>query len=271
MGKVVIFGAGHGGLAVGARLAVKGHEVEIFELSSGPVTIPQTLTLPAAYRDLFLKTGSALEDNIKLQDVTTEQNIRFLALNDRDKTLWRQYISQVGDLWRGVRSKLIETHSDEPLWKIVGGKNLLKFRNFNKFTKCNLETQELRDLANSYKKQAYSKSNLGILTLNSYVQETFKVYEPYGGLSVLTDALYERCKQLGVKFHFNTIDSQDKADFVITNDFFSPPKPIMWTCKLSPKTDKERNFQISERSWLGLGPSHAVLTAEIVASLTIIK
>jgi len=61
MKKVIVIGAGHGGLATAARLKVKGFEVTVFEESSAVVTIDQDLTLLAAYRDLFLKTGTEID------------------------------------------------------------------------------------------------------------------------------------------------------------------------------------------------------------------
>ena len=71
--KVVVVGAGVGGLATAARLAKKGHSVSVYEAADfvgGKCrtewignyafdTGPSLLTLPAVYRDLFLKTGEA--------------------------------------------------------------------------------------------------------------------------------------------------------------------------------------------------------------------
>lgn len=70
-------------MAVGARLAVKGHTVTVVEQSStygGKLgsftragftfdTGPSLLTLPAVYRDLFAKTGGQLEDSVELVDL----------------------------------------------------------------------------------------------------------------------------------------------------------------------------------------------------------
>ncbi len=80
MARIVVIGAGLGGMAVAARLAVKRHDVTLVETSTTPggqvraverdgCTFelgPTALTLPAVYRDLFLKTGGPLEDEVEL-------------------------------------------------------------------------------------------------------------------------------------------------------------------------------------------------------------
>ncbi len=81
--RVVVIGAGAGGMAVAARLAAKGHQVTLLEQSDsfggklasyardGFVfdTGPSLFTLPAVYRDLFLTTGGPLEEAVDLQAV----------------------------------------------------------------------------------------------------------------------------------------------------------------------------------------------------------
>src|SRR5579884_4312264 len=84
MARIVIVGAGMAGLAAAARLATLGHRVVLCEAAGthgGMVgryaregfafdTGPTLLTLPAVYRDLFLKTGrDRLEDNVELRPV----------------------------------------------------------------------------------------------------------------------------------------------------------------------------------------------------------
>jgi phytoene desaturase len=81
--RVVVVGAGMGGLAAAARLATAGHSVVVCEQSptvGGKVgrfsrdgfsfdTGPSLLTLPAVYRDLFRKTGGPLERVVDLVEV----------------------------------------------------------------------------------------------------------------------------------------------------------------------------------------------------------
>lgn len=82
-GEIVVIGAGIGGLAAATRLAKAGFKVRIFEASSQPGgkcrtiningysfdTGPSLLTLPAVYRDLFLKSGKHLGQVLKVTPV----------------------------------------------------------------------------------------------------------------------------------------------------------------------------------------------------------
>ena len=75
MSRIVVIGAGIGGMCAAARLAKLGHSVDVFEGSDqvggkcrtewiGKYafdTGPSLLTLPAVYRDFFLKTGEPIE------------------------------------------------------------------------------------------------------------------------------------------------------------------------------------------------------------------
>jgi phytoene desaturase len=78
--RVVVVGAGLGGLAVAARLAALGHSVTVLEQADevggklgryardGHVfdTGPSLVTMPQVYRDLFTATGRRLEDVVDL-------------------------------------------------------------------------------------------------------------------------------------------------------------------------------------------------------------
>src|SRR3954464_5548620 len=91
MARVVVVGAGLGGLAAAARLAVLGHDVVVCEQAPGVGgklgvlakdgfvfdTGPSLLTLPAVYRDLFLATGGPLEAEVTLQPVDPVCSYRF--------------------------------------------------------------------------------------------------------------------------------------------------------------------------------------------------
>ena len=72
--KIVVIGAGIGGMCAAARLARAGHSVSLYEASNLPGgkcrtewigryafdTGPSLLTIPAVYRDFFQRTGKPM-------------------------------------------------------------------------------------------------------------------------------------------------------------------------------------------------------------------
>ncbi len=91
MARVVVVGAGLGGLSAAVRLAAARHDVVVYEQadtvggkagrwSRDGFTIdtgPSLLTLPAVYRDLFATTGTPLEDAVDLLPVDPVCRYRF--------------------------------------------------------------------------------------------------------------------------------------------------------------------------------------------------
>ncbi|MFI9011435.1 phytoene desaturase family protein [Actinosynnema sp. NPDC053489] len=91
MARVVVIGAGMGGLAAAARLAAGGHEVTVLEQSGthggklGELrrdgfafdTGPSLLTLPQVYRDLFAETGGDLDAAVEVVPVDPTCHYRF--------------------------------------------------------------------------------------------------------------------------------------------------------------------------------------------------
>lgn len=91
MARVVVIGAGLGGLTCAVRLALRGHQVVVCEQADtvgGKLgwfsrdgfsfdTGPQLLTLPAVYRDLFANSGAPLDDVLNLQPVDPVYHFRF--------------------------------------------------------------------------------------------------------------------------------------------------------------------------------------------------
>ncbi len=245
MARVVVIGAGMGGMAVAARLAVKRHHVTVVEQATtyggklgtferdGFVfdTGPSLLTLPAVYRDLFLKTGGALEDAIDLQDLEPAFGYRFSdgttmdmpgvdtarcaralgeALGGTAEQEWRAYMRRAGDIWQVTRRPFLEAELTGlrdllPLARNVSDvRTVAPFRSLRSVASSYLHDPRLRMLADRYATYAGSdprKAPAALATI-PYVEQTFGAYHVGGGVRRLADALHARTLERGVAYRF---------------------------------------------------------------------
>jgi phytoene desaturase len=149
MARVVVIGAGMGGLSVAARLAAGGHRVTVCEQAAtyggklgrlardGFVfdTGPHLLTLPAVYRDLFRATGAPLEDVLELVPVDPACHYRFAdgveldvpnvsrpriaaawddALGAGAGADWTMFSDRARRIWDATRGTFLESALDGP-------------------------------------------------------------------------------------------------------------------------------------------------------------
>jgi len=149
MSRVVVIGAGLGGLAVAARLATVGHSVTVCEQAptiGGKVgtfsrdgftfdTGPSLLTLPAVYRDLFITTGQPVEEALDIESVDPAFRYRFadgtwLTLPNAsragtgrafDEALgagagadWDRFLDRAQAIWLATRTPFLESPLDGP-------------------------------------------------------------------------------------------------------------------------------------------------------------
>lgn len=143
MARVVVVGAGVGGLAAAARLAALGHDVTVCEQADrvgGKLgllerdgfrfdTGPSLLTLPQVFRDLFADTGDPLEAVLQLRQVEPIARYRFADGTGLDATAdldafataldesllpgsggdWRRFLARAGRIWDATRGPFLET------------------------------------------------------------------------------------------------------------------------------------------------------------------
>jgi phytoene desaturase len=240
-----VIGAGMGGMACAARLASKGHSVQVLEHNQtwggklGSVehgdykfdTGPSLLTLPAVYRDLFLKTGAAIEDSIEIVDLDTAFRYQFAdgtvlkmpgagigrcaeaigdSLGGDSADQWRQFMRRAAQMWSVTRKPFLES-------ELHGLKSLLALSWRLNDIKTIAPTKTLRDMASHYLKDprlitlvdryaTYTGSDPrqapAALATVPYIEQTFGAYHVTGGLRELGRALYERATNIGVQFEF---------------------------------------------------------------------
>ncbi len=174
--KIVVIGAGMGGMMAAARLAKAGHQVSVYEASDrvggklhtewiGKVafdTGPSLLTLPAVYKDFFQRTGKHLGLMCEIKAVDPSFDYRFadgtsvqFANLSRYETLnnlraaygddvarqWDKLMRRAEKMWDVSREPFIENELRSPL-------SLLRRATFLRDLKIIAPWKSLRTLAN---------------------------------------------------------------------------------------------------------------------------
>ncbi|MEN9324536.1 MAG: hypothetical protein RL414_290, partial [Actinomycetota bacterium] len=235
MKKVIVIGAGIGGMATAARLAKSGYEVEIYEASShvggkcrtewiGDYafdTGPSLLTLPAVFRDLFIRTGSRFETAVGLQPVDpafsyhfadgTRFNFPNLSLTDICNSIeaalgkeaaddWHRLMQRAESMWDVSRGPFIESELPTPL-SLMRRKGFIKdllkiapwktLRRYTSEITNNPYLQKIVDRYATYSGSDPRKAPAVLLTI-AFVESTFGAWHLKGGLGTLSTALEKR-------------------------------------------------------------------------------
>ena len=137
---VVVIGASLGGLAAAVRLARVGHHVVVVDESAAPSPEPwlsrPVVALPAAWRDLFRKSGRILDAALASEgyelvpapptrhefpdgstlDLPTDRGQQYAAVarlaGEDAATAWRDLLDAADETWQLVRRAGLETEAD---------------------------------------------------------------------------------------------------------------------------------------------------------------
>jgi len=244
--KISVIGAGVGGLSAAARLAKNGHKVEIFEAADqvggkcrtewfgdyGFDTGPSLLTIPAVYRDLFLKTGKRLEHILELQPVDPAFNYHFAdgkqvtfpnlsnpktyleiekSFGSAASKQWEKLMDRADLMWEVSREPFIESELGS-IWSLLKRKNLFKdikqiapfstLRDLTKSYKLDPHLSMIVDRYATYTGSDPRKAPAVLLTI-AFVESTFGAWHITGGIGQLPLALAKRCTDLGVSINLN--------------------------------------------------------------------
>jgi phytoene desaturase len=267
---VVVIGGGVGGLAIAARLSVKGHRVTLLEHADrvgGKLftyrrdgfafdTGPSLFTLPAVYRDLFLKTGKSLEESIDLQEIDPAFRYVFAdqsevilpgvnpatcakafgdAFGAISESQWREFIARGADMWRLTRGPFLQS-------PLKGWKSLLPLANPRDVNTIAPFTS-LRKIARKYftdprmimivdRYATYTGSDPrhapAVLATIPYIEQVFGAWHIGGGLGTLATALEKRCGERGVEIrtgvtvtNIETIDDAVSGVHLDTGEFIA--------------------------------------------------
>ena len=247
MAKIAVIGAGIGGLSVAARLAKAGHTVEIYEASDrsggkcrtewfgdyGFDTGPSLLTIPAVYRDLFIKTGKRLEHTLDVKPVDPAftynfadgQRVTFANLSNPKTYLeieksfgkdaasqWRALMDRADAMWEVSREPFVESEL-KSIWSLVKRKNFLRdlriiapfstLRALSKKYKLHPNLAMIVDRYATYTGSDPRRAPAVLLTI-AYVEAAFGAWHITGGIGSLSKALEQRCLELGVNIHLKS-------------------------------------------------------------------
>lgn len=245
--RVVVIGAGIGGMCAAARLAALGHKVELFESSdqvggkcrtewignTGFDTGPSLMTLPAVYRDFFLKTGAPMEDVLTLEPVNPSfdyqfadgSNVEFANLSRFD-TLdaitksfgssaandWSKLMVRASSMWDASRKSFIESELTS-LSALLRKPTVLRdistiapWKSLRSLVSSTTSDRRLQYIANRY--ATYSGSDPrkapAVLLSIAYIEEVFGAWHIAGGMGQLAKAIHLRALETGVTFHLNS-------------------------------------------------------------------
>ena len=245
MARIIVIGAGVAGLAAAARMASGANDVTLIERNSSPGgsltwASPSTLTLPAALRDLFVKTGGRkasaaglLEDVVDLRPVDPVRTYRFpddssldlpnaargaskdafdAAFGPGSGDAWLRVVDHGNRAWSAIRPSLVEVPD-------AGRKDLLRLLRSSAARRALEPRRTLRQVGedagvrdprmwsvlDEYTRAAGASPEKApaVLTVRPYIEQTFGAWRIVGGLSELATALYERCLKRGVGFRFD--------------------------------------------------------------------
>ena len=266
MAKISVVGAGIGGMSAAARLAKQGHQVTVFENSdqSGGKcrtewfgdyafdTGPSLLTLPAVFRDLFLKTGKRIEHVLDISPVDPAFNYNFAdgskvtfpnlsnpkTYLEIEKSFgisasqsWRQIIERSEKMWEASRDSFIESELTS-IWPLLLRRNLInQINQISPFTSLRSLSEKLKldphlkMIIDRYATYTGSdpRSAPAVLLTIAFVESTFGAWHIKGGIGQLSVALEQRCRDLGVDFQFKSLVTKilverNKVEGVVLSD-----------------------------------------------------
>lgn len=247
MSKIIVIGAGIGGLSAAARLAKQGHQVTIYEASDRTGgkcqtewiggyafdTGPSLLTLPAIYKDLFLKTGERLEKVLKLTAVSPSFSYNFsdgksvdfinldlprtcsaldTALGVSAGDAWHSLMQRAEAMWDISRIPFVQSELTS-IWSLLKRRDLIRgirqiapFKSLRKVAKQYTEDTHLQMIIERYATYTGSdprRAPAALLTI-AFVESSFGAWHISGGIGQLSVALENRCRDLKVDLNLNS-------------------------------------------------------------------
>jgi phytoene desaturase len=235
MKRILVIGAGLGGLAAAIRLARAGHAVEVWEKNEAPGgklrelrhdgfswgTGPSILTMPQVLRDLFANADERLEDYLTL--VRLDSCCRYFwtdgTVIDEDAAFWRRpEVARFLDYARGIYELSGEAYLNRPpseFWRAFSPRNLGKLRHLRKVATTRTLAREVeRRISDPHLRQIFLRfatyngsspyRTPATFNIIPFVEAEFGGWYVRGGLPEISRALARLAEKLGVIFRYNT-------------------------------------------------------------------
>ena len=238
MARVVVVGAGLGGLAAAARLAAAGHTVTVLEQAPevggklgwfardghGFDTGPSLVTLPQVLRDLFAATGAPLDDVLDLVRLDPAVTYRFAdgtrvavpgdlaGVREVLGPEWSALLDRAGEIWRATEQPFLRS-------PLQGARTLARLARSADDVRTVAPWSSLRGLGAQYltdprlrvlldRYATYSGSDPrrapAALATVPWVEQAFGSWYVRGGLRRLALAVAERAAQCGAVVRTST-------------------------------------------------------------------
>jgi phytoene dehydrogenase-like protein len=242
MARVVVVGGGYGGLASAARLAKIGHDVTLLESGNrlgGAIGYveqdgfrwdagPTSTLLPAVMRDLFRKSGRALEKEVELVPVEPVRQHRFpdddlvmdLPGGSRGAQIaavdeafgagqgerWAAYVQAFSDDWEALRRDWLERPFDAEHASKHTQSLLTTRMTLHKVLQKTFKDERLREIASfPMTLEGHDLRNVPAwMGMWTYVEQRFGSWTVPGGMGSLADALASRLQTRGVTVLLST-------------------------------------------------------------------
>lgn len=241
--RIVVIGAGVGGLAAAARLAAQGHDVELHERADthggklgeyrrdGFVfdTGPSLLTLPQVFEELFADTGGPADLEVvpvdpvcvyRFADGTTLDMPHHpaavpaaldAAFGPGSGAAWQALYDRSARLWDLVGEAVLRRPLDTAgllrfSRRLRELRLIAPWRTIRGLGSAMLPDPRLRAWFDRYATYSGSdpRATPSVLSVTPYVEQRFGAWYVRGGLRRLGDALLARCREVGVRVRFGS-------------------------------------------------------------------
>lgn len=223
MARFEIADDGIPGLTLALRIRLKGHEVAL--VPAAHTTLDEHFTLPAPYRDLFLKSGGALEETAELLPASERVfvldgiTIRVPAVGPHSVAIGAALGPDAAAQWAAF------TRASADIWGALRTDSYRSTGTLQQLAKSHLRNRSVRELLHRYVASfGLDADRVGdAAAVLPYLEQTFGRWTFAGGSTVVADELRQRCLRLGVEAETNGGEYLDVASFW-TSAFTTPPR-----------------------------------------------